>query len=73
MLCAGARISYSPDSAEGEVCDGTCVSDDCATAPSKLNLVDIIRYGLYVINNIGKNFVRKRNIISNHVFLINVL
>merc|ERR1719305_219429 len=29
----GARISYSPDSAEGEVCDGTCVSDDCATAP----------------------------------------
>ena len=54
MLCAGARISYSPDSAEGEVCDGTCVSDDCATAPSKLNLVDIIRYGLYVIKNTGK-------------------
>merc|ERR1712180_230613 len=29
----GARISYKPDGAEGEVCDGNCVSPDCATAP----------------------------------------
>jgi len=29
----GSRISYKPDGAEGEICDGSCVSPDCATAP----------------------------------------
>jgi len=29
----GARISYEPDAEEGTICDGHCVSDDCATAP----------------------------------------
>jgi len=29
----GARISYKPDAAEGDICDGQCVSPDCATAP----------------------------------------
>ena len=33
----GARISYKPDAAEGDICDGQCINPDCATAPSKIN------------------------------------
>jgi hypothetical protein len=35
MFHVGARISYKPDAVEGDICDGNCVSKDCATAPSK--------------------------------------